>query len=138
MIQETVIIDGKAWTLTGADEYNPPVTTPRIEAATADGVTLDINYRYELVTCLTHAGGCTGGVAVSSSCTCAPSASVAEALLSAARGVLLRCFDAIAASEAAMALARLRRDADDDVAVRVPPGCEGCASALHGGACTCC
>lgn len=139
MITKTVVIDGNVWTIAGDDQPNPLIPTPAI-TATVDGANVvSIDCQYRQITSVKHADGCGWGVNLSPACSCARRPVDEGALFAAAREVLTRCVESRAAAEAAAsAAAQARRARDGERLVRVPAGCEGCPSALHGGACTCC
>lgn len=135
MISTVATIDGQTWTITGDDQPNPLSPTPAI-TATVNGVTVDLNCRYRQITSSSHTDGCTWGVDLSPTCTCAPRPVDAAQLFDAARDVLRRCRAARQIAEDADRLAL--EAASDDALVYIRPGCDPCPSALYGGICTCC
>ena len=138
MITSTVTIGGQEWVISGSGKPNPVAPTPRI-TATVGGAKVDISCQYQQVTSVEHGAGCGWGVDGSPVCTCAPVPADTEALFDAAREVQRRCHEARAAAEDAAERARLSRpDPGDVYKPDLPAGCEGCASGLYGGVCTCC
>ncbi len=138
MITETITINGSTYTIDGNDQPNPLSPDPRI-TATLNGITADLNCQYRQITSAEHTNGCTWGVRMNPTCTCAPVPTAdRDALFAAARTVLSRCWAAWDAAEAANREARASRTAASDAFVRVPRGCDGCPSAIYGGPCTCC
>lgn len=138
-IRATVNVGGQQWTITGNPNPNPLVRTPRI-LATVGGHTVDLDCGYRQVISLPpHAARCRYMTAAGMPCTCAPQPVDEEALWAAAVEVLTACIDARRRAEKAAEVARLDGEERDYAPpVRLPRGCEGCPSAVHGGVCTCC
>jgi len=136
LITATIDIDGTTWTISGSTIPNPLNPEPS-SWATVEGRKVWINCQYRQFVPDSHIGGCAYGTRLGADCTCAPVPADPDRIYAVAREVLTRVADAQNAARRAAELARLR-DEPADLLVRLPAGCDGCPSAVHGGVCTCC